>query len=122
LVIVDAGVAGQDRIRCLIAVPVDAGVLGIARQLQCSLDDHHCQPDSPINLLPDGRFTPLAPTPLGQTPVYDDKNKGIDGRNINDPGEPVRIFTSLGGRFCNLGVSATDGRYRISAGANPGKD
>jgi len=30
---------GQDRIRCFIAIPVDAGVLGIVRQLQSSLDD-----------------------------------------------------------------------------------
>jgi 2'-5' RNA ligase len=30
---------GQERIRCFIAIPVDAGVLGIVQQLQCSLDD-----------------------------------------------------------------------------------
>src|SRR5690348_1541389 len=30
---------GQDRIRCFIAIPVDAGVLRIVRQLQGSLDD-----------------------------------------------------------------------------------
>jgi RNA 2',3'-cyclic 3'-phosphodiesterase len=29
---------GQDRVRCFIAIPVDAGVLGIVRQLQSSLD------------------------------------------------------------------------------------
>src|SRR5882672_8073474 len=30
---------GQDKIRCFIALPVDAGVLGIVRHLQCTLGD-----------------------------------------------------------------------------------
>jgi hypothetical protein len=71
---------------------------------------------------PDFRFAALVAPPQGQTPVYDDINKGIDGRDINAPGEPVRIYTAFGGRFCNLGVSGSDGVRRISAGANPGVD
>jgi len=30
---------GQERIRCFIAIPVDAAVLGIVREVQCSFDD-----------------------------------------------------------------------------------
>jgi len=71
---------------------------------------------------PDFRFAALVPPLQGQTPVYDDINKGIDGRDINAPGEPVRIYTALGGRLCNLGVSGSDGSRRISAGPNPGVD
>lgn len=72
--------------------------------------------------IPDFRFSALVSPPNGQTPLYDDLNKGIDGRDINAIGEPVRIFTALGGRFCDLGVSGSDGMHRISAGANPGTD
>lgn len=75
-----------------------------------------------INPTTDLRLAPLTPPRPGQTPTYDDQDKGIAGRNINAPGEPVRIYTALGGRFCNLGVSSTDGTHRISAGANPGRD
>jgi hypothetical protein len=71
---------------------------------------------------PDLRFARLVSPAPGQTPTYDDLNFGISGRDIHALNEPVRIFTALGGRFCNLGVSSTDGKYRISAGANPGKD
>ena len=75
-----------------------------------------------INPISDLRFTALAPPLQGQTPVYDDINKGIDGRDINAPAEPVRLYTALGGRFCNLGVSGSDGIQRVSAGPNPGVD
>ncbi len=68
----------------------------------------------------DLRFTPLVPPPPGQPPAYNDVDNGISGRDLNAPNEPVRIFTALGGRLANLGESGTDGRYRISAGANPG--
>jgi hypothetical protein len=71
---------------------------------------------------PDLRFTALVPPAQGQIPTYDDVNKGIDGRDLNQPGEPVRVFTALGGRVCNLGVSASNGSLRVSAGANPGVD
>jgi hypothetical protein len=71
---------------------------------------------------PEGRFTVLAPPLPGQNPAYDDINNGISGRDINQPGEPVRIYTAIGGHFCNLGVSGANGSQRVSAGANPGKD
>jgi hypothetical protein len=75
-----------------------------------------------IQPVSDFRFAPLAPALPEQTPTYDDVDNGISGRDISKPGEPVRIFTALGGRFANLSVSGTDGRFRISAAANPGVD
>jgi hypothetical protein len=75
-----------------------------------------------INVIGDLRFTRLAPPPQGQTPAYNDINAGISGRDINAPGEPVRVFTAIGGRFANQGISGGNGFYRISAGANPGAD
>lgn len=75
-----------------------------------------------INPVADSRFTLLTVPLPGQTPIYDDYDKGISGRNVNAPGAPVRVYTAIGGRICNLGVSSTDGTRRISAGANPGRD
>ena len=73
--------------------------------------------------IPDGRYMPLRPPLPGQgAGDYDDINQGIDGLNIYGVAEPVRIYTAIGGRICNVGVSATDGRFRVSAGANPGRD
>ena len=68
----------------------------------------------------DGRFTRLEPPPPGQTPRYLDE--AIAGRDINAPNEPVAIHSAIGGQVVNLGVSGTDGEYRISAGATPGLD
>ncbi len=75
-----------------------------------------------INPISDLRLALVAAPMPGQTPVYDDYDKGISGRDINAPGAPVRLYTAIGGRLCNLGVSSTDGSHRISAGANPGRD
>ena len=70
----------------------------------------------------DGRFGRLEPaSSTSQSLRYrDDVEKGIAGRDINAPGEPVAIHSAIGGQIVNLGVAGTDGEYRISAGATPG--
>ena len=68
----------------------------------------------------DGRFGRLEPPLPGQTSRYRDQD--ISGRDINAPGEPVAIHSAIGGRIVNLGVSGTDGEYRISVGTTPGLD
>ena len=68
----------------------------------------------------DGRFGRLEPPLPGQTPRYLDE--AIAGRDINAPNEPVAIHSAIGGQVVNLGVSGTDGEYRISAGTTPGLD
>jgi hypothetical protein len=75
-----------------------------------------------INPINDFLFAALAPPPPGQTPTYNDINQLIDGRDINAPAEPVRIYTALGGRLCNLDLPSSDGQRLISAGPNPGVD
>lgn len=69
---------------------------------------------------PDGRFGRLESSP--QSRRYNDREFGISGRDINATGEPVAIHSTIGGQVVNLGVSGTDGEYRISVGATPGVD
>ena len=72
---------------------------------------------------PDRKFGRLELPSFGKTPLYqDDVEKGITGRDINAPGEPVAIHSAIGGQIMNLGVAGTNGEYRISAGATPGLD
>ena len=68
----------------------------------------------------DGRFGRLEPPLPGHTARYRDDS--ISGREINAPKEPVAIHSAIGGRIVNLGISGTDGEYRISAGTTPGLD
>lgn len=82
---------------------------------------------------PDLMYKKLSTPASGSVPDYDDRNQGINGRDINAPKEPVRIFTTIGDRVIDQCVSlrvgdqiinqcgsATDGKVRISAGTNPG--
>lgn len=69
---------------------------------------------------PDTRYTKLAPPLPGQVPAYNDIEQRIDGRDINAPGEPVQVFSAIGGQIGNLGSAGTDGRIRIRAGSAPG--
>jgi hypothetical protein len=69
---------------------------------------------------PDTRFTELKPPSSGTIPAYNDDEHGIAGRNINEPGEPVVVFSAIGGQLVNLGAPGTDGKRRVSVGANPG--
>ena len=68
----------------------------------------------------DGRFARLEPPLQGQAPRYRDER--IGGRDINAPGEPVAIHSAIGGQVVNMGVSGSNGNYRISAGVTPGAD
>lgn len=66
-----------------------------------------------INDTDDGRFEPLPG-------AYNDVEAGISGLDSKTPGQPVRIFTSIGGQLVNTTASGTNGVIRVSAGANPG--
>ncbi|TBD34344.1 hypothetical protein [Rhizobium ruizarguesonis] len=69
---------------------------------------------------PDTKFTLLRPAAPGMTPEYDDIEHGISGRDINQTGEPVLVFSAIGGHIANLGIRSSDGRFQLTGGVDPG--